>query len=89
MNLLPNRQNMKPIQFLENIAQMSIEWRKQKLPLYLFIALCLNLVLAPAVLAATGGELSRLQAWAIALLGIVTIGLSSYLFVVMFQPERF
>ncbi|MCU0532886.1 MAG: potassium-transporting ATPase subunit F [Hydrococcus sp. Prado102] len=80
---------MKPIQFIENIAEMSIEWRRQKLPFYLFLALCVNLVLAPGVLAATGGDLSRLQAWAIALLGIVTITLSGYLFVVMFQPERF
>ncbi|NJK51448.1 potassium-transporting ATPase subunit F [Candidatus Gracilibacteria bacterium] len=80
---------MKPLQFIENIAEMSIEWPRQKLPLYLFLALCCNLVLAPAVLAATGGDLSRLQIWAIALLGIVTITLSGYLFVVMFQPERF
>jgi K+-transporting ATPase KdpF subunit len=80
---------MKPIQVFENIAEMSIAWRRQKLPLYLFLTLCFNLLLAPAVLAATGGELSRLQAWAIALLGIVTVSLSGYLFVVMFQPERF
>lgn len=62
-----------------------------KLPLsrYLFLALCFNTLCAPAVLAATGGELDRVQAWATALLGIATVSLSMYLFAVMFQPEKF
>ncbi|MBW4657899.1 MAG: potassium-transporting ATPase subunit F [Drouetiella hepatica Uher 2000/2452] len=64
-------------------------WRRRKLPSYLFLALCFNTLFAPAVLAATGGELDRLQVWALTLLGIATVCLSAYLFVVMFQPERF
>ncbi|MCU0525877.1 MAG: K(+)-transporting ATPase subunit F [Elainella sp. Prado103] len=63
--------------------------RQQKLPLYLFLGLCFNLILAPAVLATTGGNLLRTQAYWLALLGLVTLGLAIYLFVVMFAPEKF
>ncbi|MFM7529935.1 MAG: K(+)-transporting ATPase subunit F [Nodosilinea sp.] len=38
---------------------------------------------------ATGPQLLRTQAYALGILGLVTILLSGYLFVVMFQPERF
>jgi hypothetical protein len=73
----------------ENIDILWLEGRRQKLPLQLFLLLCLNLAIAPGVQAATGGEATRFQAYAIALLGLATIGLSTYLFFVMFQPERF
>ena len=73
----------------EEIAFIGSEWRRQKLPLYLFLAMCLNLVVAPVVYAASEGEFSRVQAWVIGLLGLVTVALSIYLFFVMFQPERF
>lgn len=76
-------------QMIENMTELGIEWRKQKLPLYLFLGLCFNLVLAPAVFAATNGELSRSQAYWLGALGLVVIALSVYLFVVMFAPERF
>ncbi|GET35926.1 K+-transporting ATPase, F subunit [Microseira wollei NIES-4236] len=73
----------------ETISDIWGEWRRQKLPLYLFLLLCFNLVVAPAVFAAGGETLSRTQSYALGLLGIVTVALSIYLFVVMFQPERF
>lgn len=76
-------------QALESVPELWAEWRRQKLPLYLFLAMCLNLVLAPLVYAATDGTLSRSQSWALGLLGLATIGLSVYLFFVMFVPERF
>lgn len=66
-----------------------IEWRRQRLPLAIFIVLCINLFVAPAVYAAADGGLERKSAYAIALLGLVTLGLVVYLFVVVFQPERF
>lgn len=66
-----------------------IEWRRQKMPLYAFLLLCLNLVIAPAVYAAATGVLERRQAYALGLLGLLTLGLIIYLFVVVFQPERF
>lgn len=76
-------------QVLEGMIEVGVEWRRQKLPLYLFLGLCFNLILAPAVFAATGGELSRTQSYWLGALVIVTIALSIYLFFVMFVPERF
>jgi K+-transporting ATPase KdpF subunit len=63
--------------------------RNKRIPYSLFLTLCFNLVLATSVHAATGDVLSRTQAYAIGLLGLTTLALSIYLFVVMFQPERF
>jgi K+-transporting ATPase KdpF subunit len=63
--------------------------RRPRLPLYLFLALCFNLVLAPLVSAATDGTLDRTQSWALGLLGLATVGLAIYLFFVMFVPEKF
>lgn len=76
------------------LAEAAIElwesWHKRRYPTYLFLLLCLNAICAPVVQAATGAEvLSRFQAYALALLGLATIALSTYLFVAMFQPERF
>lgn len=65
------------------------EGRRQKLPLSLFGLLCLNLIFAPAIYAAADGGLERRYAYALGLLGLVTFGLIVYLFVVVFQPERF
>lgn len=73
----------------EDISEFWLLGRRQKLPLYLFLGLCFNLFLAPVVYAATGHEFSRTQAWALGLLGLATIALSVYLFVVMFLPEKF
>jgi hypothetical protein len=74
---------------IEAATDIWAEWYRQKLPLYLFIGLCCNLVLAPAVFAATGGDLSKVQAYWLAGLGLVTVCLSIYLFFVMFIPEKF
>ncbi|OUL36081.1 potassium-transporting ATPase subunit F [Nostoc sp. 106C] len=76
-------------QTLEDITEIQSEWRKQKLPLYIFLGMCFNLVVAPVVYAATGEQFSRSQAWALGLLGLVTLSLSIYLFFVMFVPEKF
>lgn len=64
-------------------------WRKQKFPLIAFALLCLNLLVAPAVYAAANGTLERQAAWAISVLLLLTVVLAGYLFVVVFQPERF
>lgn len=61
---------------------------RQKLPLQLFLILCLDLAIAPAVYAAVDG-MQRRQAWAIGLLGLVSVGLTIYLFDVVFRPERY
>jgi hypothetical protein len=76
-------------QVAEAVSEIWSEWRRQKLPLYLFLGLCFNLIVAPVVYAAAGNELTRNQAWALGLLGLGTVALSIYLFFVMFVPERF
>jgi K+-transporting ATPase KdpF subunit len=73
----------------ENLALIWQAWGRRKYPTYLFLALCFNLVLAATVFAATGDAFSRPQIYALGILGIGTVSLSVYLFVVMFQPERF
>lgn len=75
--------------FREVMELMQMQWRWRPLPIKLFLLMCLNLIIAPAVYAATNRGIDRLSAWAIGLLGLVTFGLSVYLFVVIFQPERF
>jgi len=77
---------MKYLQFLNFLAR---EAREQKLPLWLFLGLCFNLILAPIVQAATDGAVTRGNAYALGLLGLVTLTLGVYLFVVIVQPERF
>ncbi|WP_434683978.1 potassium-transporting ATPase subunit F [Pseudanabaena minima] len=74
------------------IADLSDLWQhslKQKYPIYLFLAICFNLIIAPAVYAANAESFTKFQAYALGLLGIVTFAFSIYLFVVMFQPEKF
>jgi K+-transporting ATPase KdpF subunit len=86
------RQNLLPhalTTVLETATEILERWQQQKLPLYIFLVLCFNLVLAPAVFAATGGDLSKVQAYWLAGLGLVTVALSIYLFFVMFVPEKF
>lgn len=85
---------MKKIHLLnQNISEIreiiQEQWKRNPLPIQLFLLLCLNLLIAPAVDAATGAEITRKAAYSLGILGIVTLGLSIYLFVVIFQPERF
>ena len=63
-------------------------WQK-RVPKILLLALLSSVAIAPAVQAATGVSLDRGQVFALVLLGITTVSLSVYLFVVIFQPERF
>lgn len=78
-----------PLQLAEGISFVWFEWRRQKLPLAIFLLLCLNLIITPAVYAATDGTLERRHAYAISVLGLVTLGLVVYLFDVVFRPERY
>ena len=63
-------------------------WQK-RLPKALLISLLMAVTIAPTVQAATGISLDRGQTFAIVLLSMTTLALSIYLFVVIFQPERF
>ncbi|MBP5975889.1 potassium-transporting ATPase subunit F [Brasilonema sp. CT11] len=58
------------------------------MPLAIFVALCLNLLIAPIVYAADS-TLERFSAWTIGVLGLVTLAIIIYLSIVVFQPERF
>jgi K+-transporting ATPase KdpF subunit len=73
----------------EELAILWQAWSRRKYPTYLFLALCFNVLLASAAFAATGDTFSRPQIYALGILGLGTVALSAYLFVVMFQPERF
>lgn len=75
--------------FPDFIKLAQIQLRKRTWSNLIFLVMCLNLIVAPAIYAATGGEIERSSAWAIGLLGLLTLGISIYLFVVIFQPERF
>ena len=78
-----------PRDFSESVELLREQWKRNPLPIQLFLLLCLNLVIAPAVNAATGEEITRKAAYALGILGLVTLGLVIYLFAVIFQPERF
>jgi hypothetical protein len=68
----------------------SLIYPKHSRSLQLFLLICLNLIIAPAIYAANTNEgFGRSQAYAVGILGIATVSFSVYLFVVMFQPEKF
>jgi K+-transporting ATPase KdpF subunit len=64
-------------------------WSKNPLATIIFVGMSLNFIIAPAVMAASGTEITRQTAYAIGILYCVTLALSVYLFTVIFQPERF
>lgn len=76
-------------QIKETIKEISTDFSSRKLPVYLLSILLLNLILSPLVYASTREALSRGQSYALGLLGLVTFSLFIYLFVVIFQPEKF
>lgn len=80
---------MVPMDVVEAVTFVWSRSRQQQLPLAIFLVLCMNLVVAPVVYAAADGQLARRAAWALGVLGLVTLLLIAYLFVVVFQPERF
>jgi K+-transporting ATPase KdpF subunit len=68
---------------------MKHRFQPNSISLYLLCTLYLTLAFSPLVQAATGGVFTRGQSYTLALLGLVTFSLFVYLFVVIFQPERF
>jgi len=84
-----NSRPLSPSSLVDALAFIWSQWRRQKFPLWIFLGLCLNLAIAPAVLATTNGSLARGNAYALGLLGLVTLALAVYLFAVILQPERF
>ena len=80
---------MKSFTVAEDLLSIATKFYNRKLTRYLLWSSGINLVLAPVVYAATGGTISREQSYALGLLGVVTLALSIYLFLVIFQPEKF
>ena len=74
---------------IEDISAIATNLYDRKPTRYLLWSFVINLILAPAVSAASGGAISREQSYSLGLLGLVTISLFIYLFVVIFQPEKF
>lgn len=68
---------------------MKIKYFVQKFSVYLFLILVINTIISPLVYAGTNQILSKGQSYALSLLGLVTFSLFIYLFVVIFQPEKF
>ncbi|BAY96987.1 potassium-dependent ATPase G chain [Tolypothrix tenuis PCC 7101] len=82
----------KNFQDRSSIQTKNIVWsklRKQQLLLSTLMALGFTLAIAPVVYAASDVNLESRTTWAIGILGLVTISLVIYLFVVVFQPESF
>ncbi len=82
------KQILSPI-VIEDLSAIGLKLYQRKLTRYLLWSFAINLILAPVVYAATGQTISREQSYAIGLLGLVSVAVSIYLFVVMFQPEKF
>lgn len=72
---------------LEILAFISV--KRHRIPLAIFLIMCFNVLLTPAVAAATLTQISHWQFYTISLLGLMTVALCVYLFVVIFQPEKF
>lgn len=78
-----------PIKLSDGVELLQEQWKRNPFPFRLFLMMCLNLVVAPAVYASAGQSIERTQAWAIGILALVIVGLAIYLFAVILQPERF
>ena len=76
-------------EFQEIIEFKKMLWQRHPMPVQLFLVMCFNLIIAPAVYAAADEGLTKKAAWGLSLLGLVIVGLAVYLIVVIFQPERF
>ena len=78
-----------PRDFQEIIELGQMLWQRHPIPVQLFLVMCFNLIIAPAVYAAANEGLTKKAAWGLSLLGLAVIGLAVYLIVVIVQPERF
>jgi K+-transporting ATPase KdpF subunit len=82
-----NRFTLRPLEICNDWLER-LQQRRSRIALGLFIALCINLTIAPALYAATD-SLSRGNAYALGLLGLVVVGLAAYLTTVILKPEKF
>jgi K+-transporting ATPase KdpF subunit len=78
-----------PRDFQEAIELAEMVRSRHPIPVQIFLVMCFNLIIAPAVYAAADEGLTKKAAWGLSLLGLGTIALAIYLITVIFQPERF
>ena len=78
-----------PRDFREIIELGQMLWQRHPIAMQLFLVMCFNLIIAPAVYAAADESLTKKAAWGLSLLGLAIVGLAVYLIVVIFQPEKF
>ncbi len=76
-------------EMIDGVELLQEQWKRNPLPIGIFLMMCLNLVIAPAVYASAAESITHKAAWAIGLLALVTVSLAVYLFAVILQPERF
>ncbi len=76
-------------QLLEEFENFIKLWQRHPIAMRLLFVMVFNLLIAPALYASNGDSLTRQSAWTLGLLGLLTLGLSIYLFTVIIQPERF
>ena len=75
-----------PRDFQEIIELGKMLWQRHPIPVQLFLVMCFNLIIAPAVYAAVDEDLTKKAVWGLSLLGWVIVGLAVYLIIVIFQP---
>lgn len=63
--------------------------KNRRLSILIALAAGLNLIVAPVMLAASNGTISRSNAYMLGLLMLVVLGLALYLLAVIVNPERF
>lgn len=82
-----NKFTLHPLEICD-VCLEYLQQRRARISIGLFMALCSNLAIAPALYAATD-RLSRGNAYALGLLGLVVVGLAAYLTTVILKPEKF
>jgi F subunit of K+-transporting ATPase (Potass_KdpF) len=71
------------------MQEIFVRFWHHRLPKALLLSLLMALTIATTAQATTGITLDRGQTLAVVLLAMTTLALSIYLFVIIFQPERF
>lgn len=63
--------------------------KNRRLTILIILANGLNLIVAPVMLAASNGTITRGNAYMLGLLMLIVLGLALYLMAVIVNPERF
>ncbi len=74
-----------PRDFQELIELGKMLWQRHPIPVQLFLVMCFNLIIPPAVYAAANEGLTKKAAWGLSILRLVIVGLAVYLIVVIVQ----